>query len=306
MRYLFFTLALFFLQKSSCLATSEQHIRHPQFQSHHSSLTKTSIQRIGIIFALPDNSLLQTPLPEQFPWLANIKQTQEGSRSYFHGVYLGKQIIISSLWPTKVGAAITTSNMILQQKVDMVLVIGSCYSRDPRNHLFDLLLPKGYIHHDTDLRPMLNKFETPENQLSIFQTSPELFQAISRGSRRFLNLERRNIENLLKKYGFIQQYTEGLHSVKEGVIATGEPFSLSRKYFLSLQRDLPEIAGFDNSGCAIAQVCHEYGIPCMGLNIVEPHPMEAPNQESWGKLLREIRKMYTKELVELLLEEIVL
>ncbi|WP_213318330.1 5'-methylthioadenosine nucleosidase [Chlamydiifrater volucris] len=305
MKYYFLILALLTSQGTPSVAAAPTSV----FEKNSQLKQKQSVplKRIGIIFSFPDIAISQENLSGRlFPWLTNVKQSQEGNRTYFSGNYLGKQVIVSFLWPTKVGAAITASHMILKQGVDIVLIIGSCYSRDPKNHLFDVLVPRGYIHHDADLRPMLNKFETPDNQVSIFQTSPMFFHSAKKGSKRFLELEKTNIENLLKRYGFIQHYTDGLHTVKEGIIATGEPFSLSRKYFLSLQKDLPEITGFDNSGCAIAQVCHEYEIPCLGINIIEPHPIEAPNQESWAKILKEIRVMYAQNLVGLLLEEIIL
>ncbi len=81
---------------------------------------------------------------------------------------------------------------------------------------------------------------------------------------------------------------------------------MSKNYFLSLQQIHSEIQGFDSAGGAVAQVCYEFGIPCLGVNILIPHPLESSSNEAWLKLQSETSKFYTDSLLKSVLQEICL
>ncbi|AFS27082.1 5'-methylthioadenosine nucleosidase [Chlamydia psittaci] len=263
------------------------------------------LSRIGIIFALPEVSeSSDSACP--IPWFANSKKTVEGRRTYYSGDYFGKYLVMSSFWPNKVSAAVISCNMILKHRVDLILIIGTCYSRSETGRFGNVLISRGYVNYDSDVRPFFKRFEIPNIHQSIFATSEAYREAAKIGGRQFIAMHKDSIERLLKTYGYLKPTTSTEHGLTEGIIATGEAFSMSKNYFLSLQQIHSEIQGFDSAGGAVAQVCYEFGIPCLGVNILIPHPLESSSNEAWLKLQSETSKFYTDSLLKSVLQEICL
>ncbi|WP_066482839.1 5'-methylthioadenosine nucleosidase [Candidatus Chlamydia sanziniae] len=266
------------------------------------------LTRIGIIFAFPettgDSSSEDSGCP--IPWFSNSKRTQEGERIYYSGNYFGKYFVVSSLWPNKVSSAVVTCNMILKHHVDLILIIGTCYSRSENSRFGNVLISKGYINYDTDIRPFFERFEIPDIKKSVFATSDVHREAIRKGGKEFITTEKQVIEDLLKTYGYLKPKTKTEHTLTEGLVATGESFAMSRNYFLSLQKLYPEIQGFDSASGAVSQVCYEYKIPCLGVNILIPHPLESSSHEEWKKLQNEASKIYMDTLLKSVLKELCL
>lgn len=268
---------------------------------------KTSpLSRIGVIFALP--GLQETSEYESFipSWFVNSKKTLEGKRAYYSGDYFGKYLVISSLWPSKVSASVIACNMILKHHVDLIVILGTCYSRSETGYFGDVLIAQGYINYDSDLRPFFSRFEIPDIRQSIFNTNTDYREAARSGGEKFLLDHRKSIEDLLKTHGYLKPTTSTEHTLVEGIIATGESFTMSKNYFLSLQKMNPSIQGFDSAGGAIAQVCYEFGIPFLGINILIPHPLESPSNEEWKILQIQTSKMYRDSLLKSVLQEICL
>ncbi|QVE49121.1 5'-methylthioadenosine nucleosidase [Chlamydia crocodili] len=263
------------------------------------------LSRIGIIFALPEiseSSDAECPIP----WFANNKKSVEGRRTYYSGDYFGKYLVMSSFWPNKVSASVISCNMILKHRVELILIIGTCYSRSETGRFGNVLISNGYINYDSDVRPFFKRFEIPDINQSIFATSKAYREAAKKGGRQFIVTHKQAIEDLLKMHGYLKPMTSTEHDLIEGIIATGEAFTMSKNYFLSLQKVHSDIQGFDSAGGAVSQVCYEFDVPCLGVNILIPHPLESSSNTSWLQLQSETSKFYMDSLLKSVLKEICL
>ncbi|MEF9497057.1 5'-methylthioadenosine nucleosidase [Chlamydia sp. 04-14] len=263
------------------------------------------LSRIGIIFALPEiseSSDAECPIP----WFANSKKTIEGRRTYYSGDYFGKYLVMSSFWPNKVSAAVISCNMILKHRVELILIIGTCYSRSETGRFGNVLISNGYVNYDSDVRPFFKRFEIPDINQCIFATSEAYREAAKNGGRQFIATHKKAIEDLLKMHGYLKPMTSTEHDLTEGIIATGEAFTMSKNYFLSLQKVHSDIQGFDSAGGAVSQVCYEFDVPCLGVNILIPHPLESSSNTSWLQLQSETSKFYMDSLLKSVLKEICL
>lgn len=262
------------------------------------------ISRIGIIFALPETERGASESTCPIPWFSNSERSREGKRTYYSGDYFGKYLVVSSLWPNKVSSAVVACNMILKHNVDLILIIGTCYSRANNSCFGDVLISQGYINYDADVRPFFERFEIPDIKQSIFKTNTLYKEAIKEGGKKFLLNHKKEIQTLLQTYGYLKPTTETQHTLTEGLVATGESFAMSRNYFLSLQKLYPDILGFDSASGAVSQVCYEYNTPCLGVNIVVPHPLESPSKESWQMFQTATSKIYMDTLLKSVLSEL--
>lgn len=263
------------------------------------------LSRIGIIFALPEiseSSDAECPIP----WFANSKKTIEGRRTYYSGDYFGKYLVMSSFWPNKVSAAVISCNMILKHRVELILIIGTCYSRSETGRFGNVLISNGYVNYDSDVRPFFKRFEIPDIKQCIFATSEAYREAAKSGGRQFIATHKKAIEDLLKTHGYLKPTTSTEHGLAESIIATGEAFTMSKNYFLSLQKVYSDIQGFDSAGGAVSQVCYEFDIPCLGVNILIPHPLESSSNADWLQLQSETSKFYMDSFLKSVLKEICL
>ncbi|EPP36661.1 5'-methylthioadenosine/S-adenosylhomocysteine nucleosidase [Chlamydia avium] len=262
------------------------------------------LSRIGVILSLPGSPETLENDYSVSSWFGNSKRTLEGKRTYYSGDFFGKYVVISSLWPNKVSASVIACNMIFKHRVDLIIILGTCYSRSENGHFGDLLITEGYINYDSDMRPFFPRFEIPDICQSVFTTHAGYREAAKIGGKQFILDHKKSIEDTLKTYGYLKPKTSSEHALVEGIIATGESFTMSKNYFLSLQKMYPSIQGFDSAGGAIAQVCYEYDVPCLGVSILLPHPLESPSNEDWKILHSQTNKMYMNSLLKSLLQEI--
>lgn len=258
--------------------------------------------RIGVIFALPESYIQDKGCP--VPWFNNSRRTIEGKRTYYSGEYLGKFLVVSSLWPSKVSSAVVACNMILKYDVDLILVIGTCYSRSENSRFGDILIPNGYLNYDADVRPFFKRFEIPDLNQTVFPTDEVYKETAKRGGEAFIDAYKPEIEKLLKDNGYLKSETIMESHLLDGLVATGESFAMSRNYFLSLKKIHPDIQGFDSASGAVGQVCFEYGIPCLGINVLVPHPSESPSNEVWKTLQMQASKIYMDVLLKNILIEL--
>lgn len=259
------------------------------------------ISRIGVIFAFPDC----TAGDEFAPWFVNSKKSTEGGRVYRSGDYFGKYLVVSSVWPNKVSASLTSCHMILRYKVDLILIIGGCYSRSESRRFGDIVLADGYMNYDLDFRPLFTQFEVPCMNRVIFPTKDGYLAMAKKQGVEFMHTHKQDIEELLKRYGYIKSTTEGEQSVVRGMIATGESFAMSKHYFMSLQSAYPSIQGTDSAGGAIAQTCYGYSVPCFGVHILMPHPLES-SCDQWRGFQESMMRLYTDTFVKDFIQEICL
>ncbi|WP_201456945.1 5'-methylthioadenosine nucleosidase [Chlamydia sp. 17-3921] len=264
------------------------------------------LSRIGIIFALPELALTTSETSCPIPWFSNSQKSREGKRIYYSGDYFGKYLVVSSLWPNKVSSSVVACNMILNHQVDLILIIGTCYSRSDSSRFGNVLISKGYINYDADIRPFFERFEIPDIKQSIFKTNNEYRDAVLEGGIKFIKTHKEEIQKLLQAHGYLKMTTITEHTLIEGLVATGESFAMSRNYFLSLQKLYPEIQGFDSASGAVSQVCYEYNTPCLGVNIIIPHPLESPSNESWKQFQVEASKIYMDSLLKSVLTQLCL
>lgn len=165
------------------------------------------------------------------PWFANSKKTVEGRITYYSGDYFGKYFVMSSFWPNKVSAAVISCNMILNHRVELILIIGTCYSFSETCSFGNVLISHGYVNYDSDDRPFFKRFEIPNINQSMFAAREAYREAEKAVGRRFIAAHKRSIEDLLKTHGYLKPMTSTEYGISEGIIATGEAFTMFKNYF---------------------------------------------------------------------------
>lgn len=190
--------------------------------------------RIGIMGAMLEEvrGLLDEMGPER-------EITEAGGRTYHRGQLFGREVVVAfSRWG-KVAAATTATHLIVSHGVEEIVFTGVAGAADPSLRVGDVVVASSLVQHDMDARPLYPRHEIPLLGLAAFPSDPARVE---------------------KALGAARGFLEGRNAIA-GAIASGDRFFASRADLEELLARLPDVACVEMEGAAVAQVCHEYGVP---------------------------------------------
>jgi len=208
--------------------------------------------RIGILSAMREE--IENLVTELEPG-AEVRQA--GRRTYHLGTLWGVPVaLVFSRWG-KVAAATTATHLLAECGIDRLIFTGVAGGADPALHIGDIVVGDRLYQHDLDTRPLFAQHEIPLLGETALATHPPFRQALLSAAHTFLATE------------FAVQVGPELRAefhltqpqVVVGDIASGDRFVAGRAQLAALKATLPSIRCVEMEGAAVAQVCHEYGIP---------------------------------------------
>jgi adenosylhomocysteine nucleosidase len=207
--------------------------------------------KIGIMAAMSEE------IDTLFADLKCTKKETVGLRSYCEGELFGVPVVlVFSRWG-KVAAASTVTHLIDSYGVTEVLFTGVAGAIDPRLKLGDMVIGTELIHHDLDARPIFAKHEVPLLGVSRMATDSKWSRRLQDACSKFLS------DEFFSEISECHREEFNLHAPKvyTGLIASGDSFFSSKQQVADLREALPDVLCVEMEGAAVAQVCHEYGIP---------------------------------------------
>jgi adenosylhomocysteine nucleosidase len=205
----------------------------------------------GILVAIDTESQL---LEES---ILDEKEEQIATLKFITGQIKGKPIVLARTGVGKVNAAMVTTLLICNFKPDHVIFTGVAGGINPELKTGDIVLAEKTVQHDLG-RQMADKFTniSVPNPISG-KKNPIYFPA----DDRLLRLAEKTCYNIEFTEMDIGGYSRTPKVIK-GLVVTGDTaiISSSRKKQLrdSLQADAVEM-----EGAAVAQICHQFDIPCL-------------------------------------------
>ncbi|MBU6375447.1 MAG: 5'-methylthioadenosine/adenosylhomocysteine nucleosidase [Bdellovibrionales bacterium] len=173
--------------------------------------------------------------------LEQSHQTEIGLRTYHLGTLHGTECVLAYSRIGKVAAASTATQLVDRFKVDRVLFTGLAGGVGHGVRRGDIVIGTELIQHDLDASPLFPRHEVPLLGVQRFITDVLMNEALFHSARAIAETK--------------------CHSVHSGLIATGDRFFSCADAVEDLRRLLPETLCVEMEGAAVAQVCHEYGIP---------------------------------------------
>jgi adenosylhomocysteine nucleosidase len=185
---------------------------------------------------------------------ASVSQT--GSREYHTGQLWGRDVVLAfSRWG-KVAAATTATSLIVKHEVSAILFTGVAGGIDPSLRVGDVIVGSRFYHHDMDARPIFERHEIPLLGTRALLADEQLQAGLLAASERFLGrVEEHIAPETLRSFGIDRP------RVAPGEIASGDRFFASKADAAELRERLPLVRCVEMEGAAVAQVCHEHGVP---------------------------------------------
>lgn len=202
-----------------------------------------------------------------------------GGRDFYDGHLHGQPVVAVLSRIGKVAAATTATLLIERFHVDRIVFTGVAGGLAPGVQRGDVVLADSFLQHDLDASPLFPRFEVPLYGVDRFATDPgltaELMAAVQRG-------------------------LPGTR-VHRGLVVSGDRFVSTGAESAALQAALPGALAVEMEGAAIAQVCHDFGIPFAAVRTIS----DRADDEAHGdfvSFIREVASRHSAAIVRALLD----
>ncbi|MBL7716292.1 MAG: 5'-methylthioadenosine/adenosylhomocysteine nucleosidase [Bdellovibrionales bacterium] len=225
--------------------------------------------KIGILAALQEeiDALLREMKSDQI--------SEIGKRQYHEGKLWGQDCVLVFSRIGKVAAASTATTLIQNFKVQEVLFTGVAGGVQAGLHPGDVVIGTELFQHDMDASPIFPKYEVPLLGISRFKTDAHLAQKLQTAAENFL---------------------KGKAKVVRGNIASGDRFIADTETIRSFRQSHPDLLCVEMEGAAVAQICHEFGIPFSIVRTLSDTADEhAPM--SFQKFIEEVASQYSYGII---------
>jgi adenosylhomocysteine nucleosidase len=189
--------------------------------------------------------------------LTGASATEIAGRTFHTGNLYGQPAVVVEARLGKVAAAITATHLVATFRVDAVIFTGVAGGVDPSLRVGDVVVARRLFQHDMDASPLYPPLEIPLLGLAGIPADPHLAPWLAQAASRYLlGALRQDVTPAeLDAFGIREP------RVVEGDVATGDRFFASPGAIAELRTRVPDAVCVEMEGAAVAQVCHEHGVP---------------------------------------------
>lgn len=180
-------------------------------------------------------------------------QTHAGRR--FHvGTLHGAPVVLVLCGIGKVAAALTTTLLAERYAPQSLVFTGVAGGMGDGVRVGDVVVAEALLQHDMDASPLFPRFEVPLTGRSRFGADAALTAALAEAATAVLGTP-----------GHFGPDAQALGvtapALHRGLVISGDRFVSAAAECGALRQALPEALAVEMEGAALAQVCHDLGLP---------------------------------------------
>ncbi len=227
--------------------------------------------------------------------MPNEHKTVVAGREFWVGHWHGHEVVAVLSRIGKVAAATTATTLIERFGVSRIVFTGVAGGLAPHVNVGDVVVAREFIQHDMDASPLFPRHEVPLTGMTRFLADPVLSDALAAAApfamqdmlatlppNEWLNLDLPNAK------------------VHQGLIASGDRFVSQTLESQTLQRDLPDALAVEMECAAMAQVCHDYGVPLAAVRTISDRADDAAHVD-FPRFIQSIASRYSVAVLDRLL-----
>ncbi|MBK0391504.1 5'-methylthioadenosine/adenosylhomocysteine nucleosidase [Ramlibacter algicola] len=199
-------------------------------------------------------------------------------REFFVGHLHGREVVVVLSRIGKVAAATTAAVLIERFAVDEIVFTGVAGGLGPDVEVGHVVVADAFLQHDIDASPLFPRYEVPLYGTSTFAADKPLSDRLAQAAAKALPGVR----------------------VHRGLVVSGDRFVATSSESRALQAALPEALAVDMEGAAIAQVCHDCGVPFAAVRTVSDRADDAAHLD-FATFLRDVASRHSAAIVQALL-----
>lgn len=205
---------------------------------------------IALVSAMHEElAALLAAMPDEQP-------VRAAGREFWVG-HLGGQRVVAVLSRIGKVAAATTATVLLERfGASAVVFTGVAGGLGEGVAVGDVVVATELLQHDLDASPIFPRYEVPLYGRARFAADGALADALAAAAREAL----RDMPTLVGPEA-VADFGLLAPSVHRGLIVSGDRFVATAAESAALRAALPDALAVEMEGAAMAQVCHDYGVP---------------------------------------------
>ncbi len=200
-------------------------------------------------------------------------------RAFWRGHLQGHDVVAVLSRIGKVAAATTATLLIERFGVKRIVFTGVAGGLGEGVNVGDVVVADSFLQHDLDASPVFPRYEVPLYGVSRFATDPALSAMLASAA-------------LMALPGT---------AVHEGLIISGDRFVATTAESFALQAALPDALAVEMEGAAVAQVCHDYGVPFAAVRTISDRADDQAHGD-FTRFVEEVASRHSALLVDALLK----
>ena len=236
---------------------------------------------IGIVAALHEE------INELLTLLSGARAVHVGSRDFWTGELDGQDVVVVLSRVGKVAAASTATMLVAQFGVRAVVFAGVAGALAPGVAVGDVVVSSELLQHDVDASPLFPRWEIPLTGVARFQADAALAQGLLESARAVLADPLGLLgQPVMEAFGIAapQAYA--------GLIISGDRFVSTSAESAALRAALPDALAVEMEGAAVAQICHEWGVPFAAIRTISDRADDAASVD-FAQFIAEVDSRYS-------------
>ena len=219
-------------------------------------------------------------------------------REFWVGHWHGHEVVAVLSRIGKVAAATTATLLVERFGVSRMVFTGVAGGLSAQAHVGDVVLATELLQHDMDASPLFPRHEVPLTGMTRYPTDPLLTEAL----RRAVPLALQDVVAHLPRSDWLGlDLTQA--QVHQGLVISGDRFVATTGESAALQRELPDALAVEMECAAMAQVCHDYGVPLAAVRTISDRADDAAHVD-FPKFIQTIASRYSVAMLDRLLAQL--
>ena len=219
-------------------------------------------------------------------------------REFWVGHWHGHEVVAVLSRIGKVAAATTATVLIERFGVSRMVFTGVAGGLAAHAQVGDVVLATELLQHDMDASPLFPRHEVPLTGMMRYLTDQVLTEAL----RRAVPLALQDVVTHLPRSDWLGLDLTQAH-VHEGLVISGDRFVSTTVESAALQRELPDALAVEMECAAMAQVCHDYGVPLAAVRTISDRADDAAHVD-FPKFIQTIASRYSVAVLDRLLAQL--
>lgn len=211
--------------------------------------------------------------------IANRTETTVANCSFYSGTLDGANVVLLKSGIGKVNAAMSTTILLERFAPDVVINTGSAGGFAPSLNVGDIVISTEVVHHDVDVTAFGYAYGQVPGMPARYAADERLVQAAETSAAHIRDIQ-----------------------VAKGLIATGDSFMHDPARVDFVRTQFPDLYAVEMEAAAIAQVCHQFGVPFVVIRALSDIAGKESNV-SFEQFLQKAA-LHSSELVQLMVNEL--
>ncbi|HEY4958573.1 MAG TPA: 5'-methylthioadenosine/adenosylhomocysteine nucleosidase [Caldimonas sp.] len=253
------------------------------------------MSRIAIAAAMQEElGALLSAMPDEQPVVL-------AGREFWLGHLDGQDVVVVLSRIGKVAAAMTATLLVHEFGAERAIFTGTAGGLHKSARVGDIVVASALLQHDMDASPLFPRHEVPLYGTDRFVCDAGLSIALADAAR--VVLDQATQANGVAAGDALALHADDLRAfaitsprVHSGLVVSGDRFVASAAESAALRERLPDALAVEMEGAALAQVCHDLGVPFAVVRTVSDRADDSAHVD-FGRFVASIASRYSVAIV---------